>query len=598
MAFDCRGSALRTKVTLSLSASSLPTFLEKPMTQPEQHSRIRVNQHAPGTTAVTRLRVPRRTRVWAVSLCIAALTLAACGGSDDDNAEPTDVDLAVSLVYPGASTGQATWVSSQPAGIDCGLRCINRYALDSLVTLTATAPSGLRFSGWSGACSGAVATCTVRMSGARTVTATFVAMPQVGGWSDAAVLSAAGAGRPRVGIDAAGRATAVWLQNDPASSRRSVWTSHKTSGGEWSVPALLESSDTDFFDVELAVDASSGRIMAVWRGATSPEVFARAADATGVWGTAARINGPGSNINDLQVGIDANGNAVAVWSQTPTGSTVTSVWSNRTGSGGAWQGALQVAVAENDRQDLDPSLAVSANGRAFVVWTRNGSGVLASQAGPALPWSTPSLLAAGAVSTGVAAPRVAADANGNAMAVWAQGARNASNQVETTLAAKRFASGAWQANATVLYTPVITPSLGEVRLSANGAGQFAAIWAQADTSIRAAQTDAAGTWRGAAVVRPSGTELFGFPQVGLDSSSNLFATWVQRATASTGTPELWLNRSAASSGWLQATVHQTTSDASGDQRIAMNDRGHAVIVWVQNSSAGSRVIRRHFTPAP
>ena len=69
--------------------------------------------------------------MWAVSLCIAALTLAACGGSSDDNAEPTDVDLAVSLVYPGASTGQATWVSSLPAGIDCGLRCINRYALDS-----------------------------------------------------------------------------------------------------------------------------------------------------------------------------------------------------------------------------------------------------------------------------------------------------------------------------------------------------------------------------------------------------------------------------------------------------------------------------------
>ena len=526
-------------------------------------------------------------------LCAAMSMLAACGGGGDDKGGtgPVNAELQVTVVFPGASTGQTRFVSSQPTGIDCGLRCSTRFSRDTTVTLTAAVPSGFVFSGWGGACSGTAVTCTVRMSGARSVTVTFGIAPPASGWTDFELLGAADAGAVRVGIDAAGQATAVWLQRDAGVSRRSVWTSRRAAGGEWSAPALLESIDTDFFEVEVAVDANSGRRVTVWRGATSPEVFARAADAAGVWGTTARINGPGNNINDLQVGIDGSGNAVAVWSQTPSGSTVTSIWSNRAGSAGVWQLATPVAVAEND-QDLDPSLAVSANGQAFVVWTRNGSGVMASQAGPAGPWSTPSVLAAGAVSTGVAAPRVAADANGNAMAVWAQGARNGSNQIETTLAAKRFASSAWQGNAALLYTPAVTPLLSDVRLSVNGPGQFVAIWAQADASIRAAQTDAAGAWGAAAFVRAAGLELFSPPQIGLDAAGGAYATWVERSAGSAGTPELWSNRLTAGGAWLPGSAQRFTPDAVGDPRIAMNDRGDAAIAYL---GSGSRVIVYHLT---
>jgi len=534
--------------------------------------------------------------VRAAWLCAAMLMLAACGGGGGDKGGPgpAGAELQVAVVFPGASTGQTLFVNSQPSGIDCGLTCSTRFALDTSVTLTAAVPSGFRLSGWGGACSGTVVTCTVRMSGARSVTVTYVVASLASGWTDFELLGAADAGGARVGIDGAGRATAVWLQRDAGVSRRSVWTSRRAPGGEWSAPALLESIDTDFVDVAVAVDASSGRRVAVWRGATSPQVFARAADAAGVWSTPTLINGPGNNINDLQVGIDSSGNAVAVWSQTPSGSTVTSIWSNRAGSAGVWQLATQVAVAEHDRQDLDPSLAVSANGQAFLVWTRNSSDVMASQAGPAGPWSTPSVLAAGAVSTGVAAPRVAADANGHAMAVWAQGARNGSNQIETTLAARRFASGAWQGSAAFLYTPVVTPLLSDVRLSVNGTGQFVAIWAQADASIRAVKTDAAGTWGAAAVVRAAGLELLSPPQIGLDAAGGAYATWVERSASSAGTAELWSNRLTAGGTWLPGAAQRFTPDAAGDPRIAMNDRGDAAIAYL---GSGSRVIVYHLTTA-
>lgn len=72
--------------------------------------------------------------------------------------------LSVSVTGSGS-------VSSAP-GISCGTDCTESYASGTNVTLIATAESGFRFSGWSGACSGSSA-CVVAMSQARSVTATF-----------------------------------------------------------------------------------------------------------------------------------------------------------------------------------------------------------------------------------------------------------------------------------------------------------------------------------------------------------------------------------------------------------------------------------------
>ncbi|MDC4223902.1 MAG: PA14 domain-containing protein [Candidatus Manganitrophus sp.] len=64
-------------------------------------------------------------------------------------------------------------VRSSPAGIDCGNDCSETYDHNTLVFLTATSSSDSEFSGWSGACSGGAATCSVRLDAAKTVTANF-----------------------------------------------------------------------------------------------------------------------------------------------------------------------------------------------------------------------------------------------------------------------------------------------------------------------------------------------------------------------------------------------------------------------------------------
>ena len=76
------------------------------------------------------------------------------------------------LTVSKAGTGAGT-VASYPAGISCGADCIESYTSGTSVTLTASAASGSTFTGWSGACGG-TSTCTVSMSAARAVTATFL----------------------------------------------------------------------------------------------------------------------------------------------------------------------------------------------------------------------------------------------------------------------------------------------------------------------------------------------------------------------------------------------------------------------------------------
>lgn len=70
--------------------------------------------------------------------------------------------------YLGSGT-----VTSSPSGIDCGSSCSATFDHGASVTLIATPAPGSSFTGWSGDCSGVMMTCTVLMTQARSVSASF-----------------------------------------------------------------------------------------------------------------------------------------------------------------------------------------------------------------------------------------------------------------------------------------------------------------------------------------------------------------------------------------------------------------------------------------
>src|SRR5438132_1004337 len=76
------------------------------------------------------------------------------------------------LTVSKGGTGSGT-VTSSDGGINCGPTCVFTYDSGRVVTLTPSASEGSAFGGWSGCDGVSDTTCTVTMSGARSVTATF-----------------------------------------------------------------------------------------------------------------------------------------------------------------------------------------------------------------------------------------------------------------------------------------------------------------------------------------------------------------------------------------------------------------------------------------
>jgi len=72
-------------------------------------------------------------------------------------------------------------VTSSDRIFSCPTKCYGVYSPGTTVTLTAKANSGNTFSGWTGACVGAAATCSVVLAAESSVTATFVPVVAGGG---------------------------------------------------------------------------------------------------------------------------------------------------------------------------------------------------------------------------------------------------------------------------------------------------------------------------------------------------------------------------------------------------------------------------------
>jgi Divergent InlB B-repeat domain/IPTL-CTERM motif len=123
----------------------------------------------------------------------------------------------LNVVLSGAGT-----VTSVPPGISCGSTCSAAFNANTSVTLSAAAGGGSTFAGWSGACSGQNTTCTITMSAAQNVGATFVNSAQftltVTGGSNGIVTTVPGGidcGTSCVAGFAAGAAVSVIARPNP-----------------------------------------------------------------------------------------------------------------------------------------------------------------------------------------------------------------------------------------------------------------------------------------------------------------------------------------------------------------------------------------------
>src|SRR5262245_25244579 len=202
---------------------------------------------APGVTTYTDASVIDGTtycyRVQAYdSLAVSPYSNEACGST------ATGLTLTVSP----SGTGQGT-VTSNPAGINCGLDCTEAYGSGVVVTLSAAATNGSVFGGWNGGgCSG-TGTCTLIGNTPVTVAVTFTTASTTP--TSSYPLSVAKAGPGMVTSTPAGIScgtdcsesyvsnTAVTLTASPAKGARFVgWSGGGCAGTQATCSVLLHAA--------------------------------------------------------------------------------------------------------------------------------------------------------------------------------------------------------------------------------------------------------------------------------------------------------------------------------------------------------------------
>ena len=170
------------------------------------------------------------------------------------NAQMTAANVGVpGLAVTKAGTGVGN-VTSADKVITCGSKCAGNYALGTVVTVTATPASNNAFTGWTGACTGTVATCAITISDAMNVTATFdpIVKPVAGGGGGGGA-----AGTPSYTLSV-GRSNPGTVTGTPAGTDRAL-----DCGNACSAKFLQDTI------VTLTATPPAGKTFASWGGACS-----------------------------------------------------------------------------------------------------------------------------------------------------------------------------------------------------------------------------------------------------------------------------------------------------------------------------------------
>ncbi len=381
----------------------------------------------------------------------------------------------------------------------------------------------------------------------------------------------------RFAIDAGGYALAVWSQLD--GTRAHILASRHADDTGWGAPVRIDADQNgSAHKPQIAIDAN-GNALAVWSQSdgTRTNVWANRYTAGTGWGTAALIETDnGGNASVPQIAIGAGGHALAVWMHSD--GMRDNIWANRYTAGTGWGTAGPIETG--DGRAADPRIAIDGNGNALAVWLQHDGtrySIFANRYAEGTGWGTAALIETGNAGN-ASEPQIAIDASGNALAVWAQydgGTRTAN------IWANRYAAGTGWGTAAMVETGNIGPAFAP-QVAFDAGGSALAVWSKFDgtrTNIWASRYTAGTGWGAAALIETDNAGSANKPQIAIDANGNALAVWQQ----SDGEADsVWANRYAAGTGWGTAALLET--DDTGfdlDAQVAIDANGNALALWVR-----------------
>lgn len=497
---------------------------------------------------------------------------------------------SVSAVFAAAPPVQRTLtvtrsgggsVRSQPVGIDCGSDCSGVFGDGASVVLSATPAAGQRFTGWSGACSGTAATCTLTMSANRSVAATFAAAPAAPAWGTPQLMESSNdfnvGSRVLTAISpTGGHAMVMWEQSDgtPTNDTRKVFSRRYVAGQGWSaavaVPGVsTTSSSAALLEGRLLIDASG---TATWlrpnletrrfTGAGWGNPFVPPARAAGLL-SAAVMDGSGA-IGVVTSGQDVYNIAL------PAGASSWLDWARVDASGSL------------DAKDAE--VAISADGTAMAIWRERNPGDTnySMKAARYLPqaggWQAPVSIddSFDNVST-ESRSRIVMDGAGNALAVWHQGDSLYYNVFSATTG--------WGTAVEVDANAVSSTFSARIQLVMTATGRAVVIWNSGLFAVKSMQYTPGAGFSAPVVVNAYGIDT----QLGQDAEGNVVVVYAapDRWPSPTTGLDLYSRRLSWGGAWSSAVAIEPLDGLDIDAFSSFNREGEGIAAWVRGDVAGS-----------
>jgi hypothetical protein len=176
------------------------------------------------------------------------------------------------------------------------------------------------------------------------------------------------ASRPDVAMDAAGNALAIWRQHD--GTRNRVWARRYVVGMGWVTAAPIDHDNVLGASVPRVRMDSAGNATAIWLQYVGSylRVWANVFTVSSGWQTAVPLETTaGTNAENPTLGIDRAGNATVVWEQTD--GIAASIWASRYAFGRGWNSPSLLESSAS--RAIHGGLALDALGNAFAVWSQS-----------------------------------------------------------------------------------------------------------------------------------------------------------------------------------------------------------------------------------
>ena len=380
---------------------------------------------------------------------------------------------------------------------------------------------------------------------------------------------------PRVGVDAAGNAVALWTEPGPTpfGTGPTVRTARfDIRARRWSNPQTL-STDRSSTSIDIAVDAA-GNALALWRAnpisVTNQLHATRYEVATGLWSEVPFATT--AFLTNAAIDMNRNGDAVLCWNGNGGPGLGCRRYSAATASWGAEE------VAGNGAGGLD--VAIDGAGNVHAVWS-SATGIQTSRFDAAsTTWGPPTDLATGLPTPPAPAAQLAMNEAGDAVVAWSRGsvleaARRPAGSGTWTTATALSLDGLYNETA----RPVVAPD-----------GAITTTWVHTGATSRTIQVarydPVTAAWGLAADLPGQGTSAYGPAAIDVDAQGNVHVVWSQSLVSPL--IRLLAARYAVSTGrWTTVTNLSAVDQAAYNSDVAIDASGSAMAVWFQQASGVS-----------